>query len=166
MRKVREALEPEVRQAAHCAIDEALETLHRARPGLVAVYAPSSFEASPLGFVASLEARSERVAWPRVDGARLRFHVCAQSELAPGFAGLLEPPTMALEVDIRDIAMLLVPGLAFDERGHRLGQGGGFYDRLMASIGALRVGICYAAQRVERVPTLLHDVAVDVVVSG
>ncbi len=154
------------RLSAHRTIDAALEKLYEARPGLVAAYAPTRYEASPLGFVASLESRGERVAWPRVEGQRLRFHLSSFPELQPGFAGLLEPPGSAPEVKVEDIALLLVPGLAFDEQGHRLGQGGGFYDRSMQDIGGLLVGVCYAVQRVARVPTLHHDMAVDVVVFG
>jgi 5-formyltetrahydrofolate cyclo-ligase len=165
MREIRRLLPPATRAAAHEAIAAALDDLHRGRPGLVGAYAPGPFEASPLAFVHRLEGRGEQVAWPRVDGAALRLHVGPSSGLAPGYAGLLEPPADWPEVGPESLALLLVPGLAFDAGGARLGQGGGFYDRLLGDIHGLRVGVCYAVQRVARVPTLAHDVHVDVVVS-
>jgi len=63
-------------------------------------------------------------------------------------------------------ALVVVPGLAFDRQGHRLGRGGGHYDRaLRATPGALRVGVAYAFQVLESVPHGPGDEAMDVVVS-
>ncbi len=61
-------------------------------------------------------------------------------------------------------AVLLVPLLAFDRQGHRLGYGGGYYDRTLAALpGALRIGCAYAAQEVPAVPVGAHDVRLDAV---
>ena len=61
-----------------------------------------------------------------------------------------------------------MPGLAFDARGGRLGRGGGFYDRLLAGRNkkSTLMGLCFAAQRVERLPLAPHDVLMDVVCTG
>jgi 5-formyltetrahydrofolate cyclo-ligase len=59
---------------------------------------------------------------------------------------------------------VLVPGIAFDARGARLGRGGGYYDRFLEGvqkIGALKIGVCWSMQIVPEVPTDPHDVHVD-----
>ena len=62
--------------------------------------------------------------------------------------------------------MLLVPLLAFDARGHRLGYGGGFYDRTLAALDAkLAIGIAYAEQEIETLPIHERDHPLDIVVT-
>ncbi|MEI6338074.1 MAG: 5-formyltetrahydrofolate cyclo-ligase [Verrucomicrobiota bacterium] len=62
--------------------------------------------------------------------------------------------------------LVLVPGLAFDARGFRLGRGGGFYDRwLGANPGVRTLGLCFACQLVEKIPVESHDVRVDAVLT-
>ena len=63
--------------------------------------------------------------------------------------------------------LVLVPGLAFSHAGHRLGRGGGFYDRLLTgrAQGAVKVGICFASQLLGAVPTEPHDTVLDAVIS-
>ncbi|MEM1333555.1 MAG: 5-formyltetrahydrofolate cyclo-ligase [Actinomycetota bacterium] len=76
-------------------------------------------------------------------------------------------PTAGVPVAASWPDVILVPGLAFDRTGARLGQGGGWYDRLLAerAAGCLAVGLAFEEQWVERVPTDLHDQQVDVVVT-
>ena len=66
-----------------------------------------------------------------------------------------------------EIGIILVPGLAFTRKGIRLGRGGGYYDRYLAALPAAtwKVGVCFAQQIVEQIPTELHDQGVDVVVT-
>ena len=63
--------------------------------------------------------------------------------------------------------MVVVPGVAFTATGHRLGQGGGHFDRFLPRLrsGCLRVGVCYREQLVDDVPSEPHDVVLDAVVS-
>ena len=87
-------------------------------------------------------------------------------ELVPGVWDIPIPPQTAPEV-IPDV--LLVPMLAFDRRGYRLGYGGGFYDRTLEKIRALKkvmaVGVAYHAQMVEEVPLGPHDAPLDYVMT-
>jgi 5-formyltetrahydrofolate cyclo-ligase len=80
---------------------------------------------------------------------------------APEFAGA--PVVPLAEVDV-----ILVPGVAFTREGHRLGRGGGFYDRLLAALPARtrRIGVCYEAQLLDALPTEPHDQRVDAVITG
>ena len=63
--------------------------------------------------------------------------------------------------------LVLVPGLAFTRAGHRLGRGGGFYDRLLTgrADGAFKLGICFASQLLDSIPTEAHDAVLDAVIS-
>ncbi|MFI4854173.1 MAG: 5-formyltetrahydrofolate cyclo-ligase [Phycisphaerales bacterium JB065] len=70
-------------------------------------------------------------------------------------------------VDATELRAVLVPGLAFDRSGARLGRGAGFYDRYLEAIGSQTrvIGVCFEAQVVERVPTEAHDRCVDALVT-
>lgn len=134
----------------------------------VAVYAALGREADPSGAVATWVAAGITVAWPRVVGAELRFHSATGLDgLAVGYRGILEPSPDAPAVAVEAIDLLVVPGVGFDRRGGRLGQGGGFYDRLLAAPGrrALAVGLGFAVQLVDEVPTEAHDQRLDAVIT-
>jgi 5-formyltetrahydrofolate cyclo-ligase len=114
------------------------------------------------------------VALPRIDTVRpgrLSFHEARGPEdLCDGPHGLREPLASCPEVPVEVFAIMLVPGLAFDASGRRLGRGGGHYDdtgrRLRAGRpGALMIGFCYDFQVVDACPADELDVAVDLVVT-
>jgi 5,10-methenyltetrahydrofolate synthetase len=108
------------------------------------------------------------VALPRVEGDRLVFHaVSVADRLARGRFGMREPdPNEALQIFPAEGDTILVPGVAFDRRGGRLGRGGGFYDRFLAQWPDVRrVGIAFSEQLVAAVPREIHDVPVDAVVT-
>ena len=58
----------------------------------------------------------------------------------------------------------LVPGMAYDAQGHRLGRGKGYYDRLLAGLDCRKIGVCFDFQKVSEVPVDVHDIPVDIVV--
>ena len=122
----------------------------RLRPGLtVASYAPLGDEADPAPFVRAARAAGCLIALPHVaDRARpMRFLHWDGVTLLKGPLGLLQPPADAMEA-MPDI--ILTPMLGFDRRGHRLGQGAGYYDRAFSSLpDAWRVGIAWSVQEVE-----------------
>ena len=66
--------------------------------------------------------------------------------------------------DLREL--IVVPGVAFDRQGNRLGHGKGFYDRLLHEPGLLKAGVCFDYQMQERIPHEAHDVAMDLLVCG
>lgn len=74
--------------------------------------------------------------------------------------GLLEP-VGGTKIAKEEIQFVIVPGLSFDEQGHRLGQGGGYYDRFLAESHALRVGYCFQTQMARQVETEPHDIDMD-----
>jgi 5-formyltetrahydrofolate cyclo-ligase len=111
------------------------------------------------------------VVLPRVDTTRRMLvlhevHDLAR-DVAPGYRGIPEPHAGAPLVAPDAIGFALVPGVAFDAGGRRLGYGGGFYDRLLPLLpaGVARVAGAFDLQLVDRVPAALHDLTVDVVVT-
>jgi len=91
-------------------------------------------------------------------------------DLAPGYKGIPEPvppweqdrimPPVSIEAAI-------IPGAVFDRYGHRLGYGGGFYDRFLAQAApqAIRIGLAYSCQVVDQLPSLPHDIPMDLVIT-
>lgn len=117
--------------------------------------------------------RKVKVAVPARAGERLRLvEISSLSELVSTSFGLLEPPDdLAVRADrvVRpaSVDVMLVPGVAFDRRGGRLGHGRGYYDRLLQDAGAgpLRVGLAFSCQIVEEVPMVSGDVPMDLIVT-
>lgn len=109
--------------------------------------------------------QDKRVALPRVAGDELVFHwITGREELLLGSFGILEPPADASPAG-NEFDLILVPGLAFDLRGGRLGRGRGYYDRFLAGATGLRVGVCFEDQIVADVPLEPHDLRMDFVVT-
>ena len=129
----------------------------------VAIFAPQPREPD----VELLWSRGEGkgFASPRVVGDRLDlFRVASLAELTPGAFGVREPHAdPACEVAPDTLDLILVPGVAFTPNGERLGRGGGFYDRLLASLTAhtIKIGICFDSQILAELPVEPHDQRVD-----
>ncbi|MDB5045295.1 MAG: 5-formyltetrahydrofolate cyclo-ligase [Deinococcus sp.] len=80
--------------------------------------------------------------------------------------GVLQPPASAPRVPLDSVDAVLLPALAFDEQGVRLGYGGGFYDRLLPGFAGLMVGVVWAELTVPRLPAEAHDVRVGWLANG
>jgi 5-formyltetrahydrofolate cyclo-ligase len=108
---------------------------------------------------------------PRVDpGARvLSLHRIESltDAVVPGYRGIPEPRAEAAHASPHDVAFALVPGVAFDGGGRRLGYGGGYYDRLLPLLPrtAPRIAGAFEVQLVDTVPAARHDLAVDMIVT-
>jgi 5-formyltetrahydrofolate cyclo-ligase len=107
-----------------------------------------------------------RLAVPRVAGEELAHHeIRAMSELRASRFGLLEPAPDAPVLDPAAVDLVVVPGVAFDREGNRLGLGRGYYDRFLAGVAAPKAALLYASQLVERVPAGPRDVPMDLLVT-
>lgn len=101
---------------------------------------------------------------PRVNGVNLDILPYEASRLELG-SFHIEEPTGDDTVDPSLIELIVVPAVAYDRKGNRLGRGKGFYDRLLANTDARKVGIAYEFQVVDHIETEAHDVPVDVVIT-
>jgi 5-formyltetrahydrofolate cyclo-ligase len=135
----------------------------------VALYAAVRGELDPAPAARALLERGVSLAFPRVvaDERGLAFHrVEALDELAPGAFGIPEPAPLAPIVAPAGLDVVVIPGLAFDRRGGRLGWGHGYYDNTLgAAKGAVRVGYGFELQLVEIVPVEDDDAAMDYVIT-
>jgi 5-formyltetrahydrofolate cyclo-ligase len=114
--------------------------------------------------LAAARAAGKTPLWPRVlAGARMVFARADRiEELAPGRYGVREPASGTPEEALGADVLALVPGVAFDERGGRLGRGGGLWDRALAEAkGAVALGVGYELQVVDAVPCEAHDRRLD-----
>jgi 5-formyltetrahydrofolate cyclo-ligase len=165
----RDALPADLRQAA-------IETIAARKfplaitPGMiVSGFMPMKTEINPLSLLRKLAEAGAALALPVVAGRGKPLIMRAWQwgePLGSGVWGIREPKPEAEEVD-PDI--LLVPLLAFDRTGFRLGYGGGYYDLTIAGLRARKtiaaVGIAFAAQEVPRVPTTPRDARLDLVLT-
>lgn len=106
----------------------------------------------------------KRVAVPKVYGDQMRFiYLTDLSQVSKGYSGIPEP---VLDEPVADdtTALVLMPGLAFDKEGHRIGYGGGFYDKFLAQEPSHpTVALCYDFQILPEIKTEAFDVPVDCV---
>lgn len=154
------------REAAGAAVAVRVLALDEvAAAGVVLAYAATGAEVPTDGLIERLLASGVRVLLPAVDGDRIRAReISSLADVAPGYRGIREPlPRPAAVAPAADV--ILVPGVAFDATGRRLGYGGGFYDRYLAAARGFRAGLCYEAQVVEEVPAGPDDEPVDIVVT-
>jgi 5-formyltetrahydrofolate cyclo-ligase len=169
---LRDAMTLAERAAASGAICDAANALVAARLSagqVLALYAAKGSEVDTTQIDRFARARGLVVAYPRVDGqARLlAFHAVTPEELSPTRFGLREPNADAPAVNVSEIAAFIVPGLAFDRAGWRIGWGRGHYDATLAvaSSTALRIGLGFACQVVDGVAHEAHDVALNIIIT-
>lgn len=110
--------------------------------------------------------KTKTILLPCVDGDDLilRQYLGIESMKAGEQFGILEPVGKEFN-DLEKIDLMIIPGVAFDKEKNRLGRGRGFYDRLLKTVNATKIGVCFDFQIVEQVPTEDFDVKMDVVIS-
>ena len=185
----RDALDSDWRAAKSavvCArLVELLDRLDAAAPHTVAVYAAMDSEVNPAAFAAAAAKRGWRVAYPcmlsAIDAAACGQRMCMRAVAADdaSAAPFVDHPTRAfaaMDIDssrfpivpAEALDMIVVPLVAFDRTGARLGYGGGCYDRYLPTVApeCLIVGIAFDEQRVDHVPTDAHDLLLPHIISA
>lgn len=129
----------------------------------VALYAAFRQEVSTAELADWFLSQGKRVCFPRVEeNERLVFvPIKSLSQLKPGRFGVLEPDLVSSWVPLEELDLMLIPGVAFDEKGGRLGLGKGYYDRTLKDFRGLSVGLAYDFQIVSEVPQEVWDQRVD-----
>jgi 5-formyltetrahydrofolate cyclo-ligase len=165
----RDALPPEHRQAAAQAVADRGLPVTVAPGTIVSGFWPIRSEISPLPLMRRFADAGAALALPVIAGRAQPLVMRAWSfdaPLAAGVWGIREPPPEAPEV-FPDV--LIVPLLAFDRRGHRLGYGAGHYDRTIARLRAMKpvttIGIAFAAQQIDEVPATPRDERLDIMLT-
>jgi len=93
-------------------------------------------------------------------------HIKSWEELSIGSYGILEPRVeKRRKTDIKDIDLIIIPGVAFDRSGNRLGHGKGYYDKLLKKTKVTTIGLCFEFQLLEKIPMEVHDESVDIIIT-
>ena len=121
-------------------------------------------EIDTMPLLEALAALGHPLALPCVEGPHLVFHTWRPGDrLVTGRYGMPEP---VADTPVVQPGLMLVPLLAFDRAGHRIGYGGGFFDRVLAdNPSAMTVGLAFGLQEVANVPTEPHDQPLDMVLT-
>ncbi len=173
MRNLRRMLARDFPQADWMAgehVEALLAALTLTVPGVAAIYHPAGAEFDPACVAEMLIGQGWTLSLPFcIDPDQpMVFRRHAKGDrLIPDGAGMLSPPP---EAEVMQPRLIIAPVLAFDDRGYRLGQGGGYYDRTLAAIrqtGATPtvVGLAYAGQEVDIVPAGDHDERLDAILT-
>lgn len=146
-----------------------LEMPELAEVKTVLAYSALQNELDPAPAIWRLRSRGVRISYPRIEapGVLDLHYVDHELELIPGPFGLAQPSEHAPRTPHDLIDAVIIPGVAFDQQGMRLGYGGGYYDRLlpMCRTDCLRIGIAFDEQIVHHIPAEDHDASVDVIVT-
>jgi 5-formyltetrahydrofolate cyclo-ligase len=165
----RKALSAEEARAAGLMIQRAFTaTAEFAEARVVGLYSPIHNEVDTSEVLGMLLASSRSALFPAVTGDRLEFRrVTSPDSMWPGAFGILEPEAACEVVEPDRADLIVVPGIAFDESGRRVGYGKGFYDRTVHHLegsGKL-VGFCYDCQLVAAIVGEPHDVTMDLLIT-
>ena len=169
IRAARRGRTEQARLEAAAALAVRATTLLSGPPGTVSAYLSLPTEPGTGPLIATVRAVGHRVLVPRISGDRLDWvPLLDDTVLATGPMGISEPGGDSLpDGALTTVDMILLPGLAVDRTGVRLGQGGGFYDRALTSVpahadgGPLRVVVVFDDEVVDRLPAEPHDCRVD-----
>ena len=142
-------------------------------PRALSAYLSLPTEPGTDALLAAAQAAGHAVRVPRITGQDLQWvAVRPDTDLVRGPLGIREPVGPALDADeLAGLALMLVPGLAVDRSGRRLGQGGGYYDRVLASVpshadgGPLLAIVLFDDEVLDEVPCEAHDCRVDAAVT-
>lgn len=103
---------------------------------------------------------------PLIEGNDLLlFPYTGINSVKNGIFGILEPIKTETAISENTTDLIIIPGVAFDRQLNRLGRGRGYYDRLLASVHAPKIGICYDFQLIEQIPTEPFDRKMDMIIT-
>lgn len=165
IREKKRAMTPEQIEAASCCLAEQFfATQQYQNANTIYGYLPYNQEVRTIPILEQALRDGKRVAVPKVYGQEMRFiYIADLAGVEKGYSGIPEPVADG-PVAKDPTALVLMPGLVFDAHGHRIGYGGGFYDRFLADEpGHPTVALCYGFQMVDFLETEVFDVPVDLV---
>ena len=170
--RARDALPATVRAEAGAAIVRTLAArpdYGAARVLLLTLPYGSEWDTRLLLAVALEQGKTVTVPRVNLEQRMLDIHVVCDlgRDVEPGYRGIPEPRASCPPMELAAIDWVLVPGVAFDSRGHRIGYGGGYYDRLLPALprSAACIAGAFELQIVDEVPTAPHDFALDAIVT-
>lgn len=167
--QVYEALRQIPAQARATASESARATLKAqplwTRAQSILLFAPMPGELDVWPLLAEVLATGRQVLLPRFVAATRSYEACfirnPAVDLHVGHFGIREPCSTCARAEVSRVDLILVPGVAFDLQGHRLGRGKGYYDLLLGTIRGTTCGVAFEEQIADEIPVEPHDVRLD-----
>ncbi|MCH5324336.1 MAG: 5-formyltetrahydrofolate cyclo-ligase [Eubacterium sp.] len=142
------------------------EYISKTKPAAVLTYLSTRIEVDTRSIIRFCFENNIPVAVPRCEGKEMRFcRINSFSDTEKGGYGIFEPKQHCEQIIPTESMLCIVPALCFDRYGHRLGYGGGYYDRFLSKYKVQTVGICYKEYLFNSIPTEENDKAVEVVLT-
>ena len=135
---------------------------------IVLLFAPLLDEPDIWPVVSAALKEGKEVSLPKIDSGGFGYDaspIKSLEDLSPGKFGILEPCDTTTTIALNRLDLVLVPGVAFDPRGGRLGRGKGFYDRLLSAVNGLKCGVAFDEQIVDAVPVGPVDVRLNCILT-
>ncbi len=170
IRDARQKISPAMRTTLSAQIRDRLkEQAVWKNAGSVLFFAPRPDELDLWPLLEDALAGGKIAALPRFNPAGKNYVACRvqnlRSEIAPGEFGIREPAARCAGIPLDRLDLILVPGVAFDLQGRRLGRGRGFYDHLLADVRGVKCGITFDEQMVNDVPAGPSDVRMNFILT-
>ena len=166
---LRNKLSPEERIWQSAIIGEKFFTLPQyGKAKIIGFYASKIEEVPTDNFIEKVLAEGKRVVLPRVNpGFKLIWHEIKNlKDLTVSIFAVREPKKNTPKVELKDMDLLIVPSVAFDRKGNRVGYGKGFYDRVLVNFSGKSIGLAFTCQIIDKVPREKHDKKVDKILIG
>lgn len=168
----RDSLDPKKkRQKDRLIMDKVFSLLEFQRARTIFYFASFRSEVSTLPHIKEAFRQGKRIFLPKVDNLKKRlkiYEILDLEEIKPGFMGIPEPEVSAdRERNINEVDLVIMPGVAFDPQGNRLGYGAGYYDKLLSSLKRIipLIAIAFDEQILESLPSEGHDVKIHMIVT-
>ena len=133
----------------------------------IMLYMPIQNEVDTGGIISKGFADGKRLVFPVTDresGIITPYLADEKADFKKGAFSVPEP-TLRKEINLEEIDVVLVPGIGFDKSGNRIGFGKGCYDLFLCRCDALKIGVCYDFQLLEKIPSDIHDIKMDYVLT-
>jgi 5-formyltetrahydrofolate cyclo-ligase len=171
IRGILQKIPPAAREAASAQVRALLkEQSIWKNAGSVLFFAPASNEVDVWPLLEEALNTGKTAALPRFDSNDQSYVACRvqnlRSEIVAGEFGIREPSAKCAEIPFSKFDLVLVPGVAFDLHGHRLGRGRGFYDRLLAEVRGAKCGVAFDEQLASEVPSGTLDVQMNFILTA
>ncbi len=157
--------EEEIRRQSIAACMRAAQCSQFINAETVLVYSAVKGEIDPVLLAEIARGMGKQVAYPRCEGEELGLYIAKDGHFVPGVFGIPEPDDTCRRIGVDQVDFAVVPGLAFDRQGGRLGRGKGYYDRLLENTAAVKAALSFNEQLTEYVPMEEHDSRMDMIIT-
>lgn len=165
IRQLKTLLTPAEKQRQANSVFHDIECLKQFKDAKVVLLYHSLPDELPTHSIIDQWSNTKTILLPRVDGEYLRLYRYSPTLMVHGSYNISEPSMSCQEYSIGDVDLAIIPAMAFDRKGHRLGRGKGFYDRLLATSSVMKIGVAFNSQIVRNVPADAFDISMNMVIT-